>query len=320
VTVVSTSTWAELYKVVAERLGDGREARWMVEEASGQSWPEILDGDRPAPEPARRRLVSMVDRRKSGEPLQYVLGSWEFRRLDLMVDRRVLIPRPETEQVVEVALAEIDRLAAKQAADPARRYAGGPADLDGAPPEAPKRMPQATDRLVVVDLGTGSGAIALSIAAERERVDVWATDLSADAIAVAQANLSGMGGFAATRVRVVPGDWWSALPEALRRSVDVVVSNPPYISSGEVATLDPEVRRWEPRAALEAGPTGLEAVHEILNRAAEWLRPGGVAVIEIAPHQSAAAEQAARRAGFVDVTVRPDLAGRDRVLVARGAP
>jgi release factor glutamine methyltransferase len=269
----------------------------MLEEASGEAWPEVSGAERPAPEVARRRLLRMVERRQAGEPLQYVLGRWGFRRLDLMVDRRVLIPRPETEQVVEVALAEITRLAS-------------------GPPTKPTKP---TSNLVVVDLGTGSGAIALSIASERERVEVWATDSSPDAVAVARANLAGMGGYAATRVRVVQGDWWAALPEQLRGSIDLVVSNPPYVSSEEMAVLDSEVRDWEPRAALEAGPTGLEAVERILDPAPGWLRPNGVVVMEIAPHLAAAATWAAQRSGFPDVQVGPDLTGRDRVLVARSA-
>jgi release factor glutamine methyltransferase len=295
---LATPTWADLYQVAAGRLGNGREARWMVEEASGQAWAEVAVAARPAPEMARRRLLRMLDRRQAGEPLQYVLGRWAFRQLDLMVDPRVLIPRPETEQVVEVALAEISRLAA----------------VGGSPTATIKPT-----NLVVVDLGTGSGAIALSIASEQQRVDVWATDSSPAAVAVARANLAGMGGYAATRVRVVEGDWWSALPEQLRGTIDLVVSNPPYISSAEMTALDPEVREWEPGAALEAGPTGLEAVESILGPARGWLRPNGVAVIEIAPHLAPAAERAARRSGFTDVHVGPDLAGRDRVLVARRA-
>src|SRR5438105_5970876 len=141
----------------------------------------------------------MVARRAAGEPLQYVLGRWAFRTLDLMVDRRVLIPRPETEQVVEVALAEARRLHARIAAD----------------------------------LGTGSGAIALSLAAELPGVDVWATDVSADALAVARANLAGIGTFAAARVRIQEGDWFGALPPELRGRLDIVVSNPPYIGDDE---------------------------------------------------------------------------------------
>jgi release factor glutamine methyltransferase len=255
---------------------------------TGEQWPTGR-----ASEQAQHRFDALVARRAAGEPLQYVIGQWGFRTLDLVVDRRVLIPRPETEQVVEAALAELDRLAAGRST---------------------------SERLVAVDLGTGSGAIALAVAAERERVEVWATDVSESALAVAAANLARMGAGFASRVRLAGGPWWTALPPHLHGRVDLVVSNPPYIASTEMSQLDAEVVAWEPRLALEAGPTGLEAVGEILGGAPSWLGPQGVAVIEIAPHQSAAATTLAHAAGFRSVEVRPDLAGRERILVARGAP
>jgi release factor glutamine methyltransferase len=237
-----------------------------------------------------------VARRAAGEPLQYVLGRWPFRTLDLMVDRRVLIPRPETEQVVEVALGELDRMDPASAASARSRGR------------------------IAVDLGTGSGAIALSLAAERARLQVWATDVSSDALKVAGANLAGLGGRAAARVRLTSGAWWAALPDELRGGVDLVVSNPPYVSSAEMTELDPQIGLWEPRLSLEAGPTGLEALQEILHGAQSWLRPSGTIVVEIAPHQAAAAIQLAEADGFSEVEVRPDLAGRDRALVARTGP
>src|SRR5688500_2404619 len=153
----------------------------------------------------------MVERRAAGEPLQYVLGAWGFRSLDLYVDRRVLIPRPETEQVVEVALAELRALGAAKP--------------------------------LVVDLGTGSGAIALSIAPEVPTSQVWATDASPAALAVARANLAGIGR-AAARVRLEHGSWFAALPKLLQGRVDMVISNPPYVADGD--TLPPEVADWEP--------------------------------------------------------------------------
>lgn len=236
---------------------------------------------------AQRYFESMVERRAAGEPLQYVVGRWGFRRLDLLVDRRVLIPRPETEQVVEVALGELDR----------RRSAG--------------------DRPVVVDLGTGSGAIALSVAAERRGVEVWATDASPDALAVAAANLAGLGGWGATRVRLVRGSWWSALPPGLAGRIDVAIANPPYVSVGEMDDLDAVITDWEPRQALAAGPTGLEDIEAIITAAPAWLDGGGVLVVEIAPHHAGDAQRLSRDAGFADVGVRRDLAGRERALVAR---
>jgi release factor glutamine methyltransferase len=257
----------------------------LVEEVTGEAWPASLD--LPVTERARRRFEALVERRGAGEPLQYVIGRWPFRTLDLMVDRRVLIPRPETERVVEVALAELDRLDARPA--------------------------------VVVDLGTGSGAIALSVAAERPSLvsEVWATDCSLDALAVASANLAGLGGSAAARVRLAHGWWWDALPPSLRERVDMVIANPPYISTDEMGRLDTVVTGWEPKAALEAGSTGLEAIEHILTGAPAWLAGRATVVLEIAPHQSGPAAARATSAGFDHVEVRPDLAGRDRVLVAR---
>jgi release factor glutamine methyltransferase len=322
----AVAIWKDLYQVATSRLGDGPETRWIIEEAAGEPWPALLGDDSRPSEKARLHLHSMIDRRLAGEPLQYVLGHWAFRDLDLMVDPRVLIPRPETEQVVEVALEELDRLASEKGTHPGTETGALPASVTSAGlaspagPAASGHRPLRSARTappVVVDLGTGSGAIALSIVAERPRVRVWATDVSDDAIAVAGANLAGLAGFAATRVRLCRGSWWSALPEELRGTVDLIVSNPPYVATHEMSGLDAEIREWEPVAALEAGPSGLEAVEEILASAPGWLRPGGAVVIEIAPHQAAGAERAARRAGFAHTEVRPDLTGRDRALVAR---
>ena len=292
-------SWRDVLAETAARTGNLTEARWLVEEVCGYSWPEItnLSSDVRVSDRARTRLESLVRRRLAGEPIQYVLGRWPFRTLDLMVDRRVLIPRPETEYVVEVALQELDGL---------RGCGGISSEGTG-------------EQQLAVDLGTGSGAIGLSLAAERPRTLVFATDASHDALDVAAANLAGVGGRAATRVRLMQGDWWSALPADLAGRIDLVVSNPPYISSAEMASLDPVVHEWEPREALEAGETGLEAMEIVLEGAGGWLKPGGTAVVEIAPHQAPAAAALAERAGFRHASVRRDLAGRDRVLIARGA-
>jgi release factor glutamine methyltransferase len=291
--------WRQLRAEAIARLEEAgiddpaQELRWIAERASGRSTAELqaaLD------EPATVREVTFVDqmvgRRAAGEPLQYVLGRWGFRTLDLMVDRRVLIPRPETEVVAGLAL---DALAARD-----RRVAGSP-DADRPP--------------VAVDLGTGSGAIALSLAAERwPHVEVWATDTSADALAVARANLAGLGRRAGV-VRLVEGDWFSALPEDLRGRVDVVVSNPPYVAEGE--ELPEQVASWEPVGALRAGPDGLDAVRRIVADAPGWLVPGGVLVVEIGETQGDAALALADAAGFEQASVEPDLAGRPRALVAQ---
>jgi release factor glutamine methyltransferase len=239
--------------------------------------------DDPVPAQAAAQFEAMVLRRERGEPLQYVVGRWGFRSLDLMVDSRVLIPRPETEQVVEVAVAEIRRRSAS----------------------------------LVADLGTGSGAIALALAAEVPGIQVWATDTSEAALAVARANLAGLGGMAATKVRLAHGSWFSALPAGLRRRLSVVVSNPPYVAETEVADLPSEVAEWEPPEALVAGPSGLEAVEVVLAEAPGWLGVPGAVVMEIAPHHEGRATSIARAAGFTEVEVHPDLAGLPRTLVGR---
>jgi release factor glutamine methyltransferase len=264
-------------------LGDAAEARWICEVAfAHRPLTDILH------ERATDRMVAhldaMVARRRSGEPLQYVLGEWSFRRLDLAVDRRVLIPRPETEWVagraIELALA-----------------------IDG-------------DRLVV-DLGTGSGAIGLAMADELplDGTSVWLTDADPEALAVARANLAGIGR-AARNVTVAEGRWFSALPAGLR--ADVIVSNPPYVAVGDPA-LDADVLDWEPAQALFAGSDGLDDLREIIAGASAHLRPGGWLVCEIGAGQAAAVTALARSAGLIEVSIEPDPAGHDRMLVARSA-
>ena len=265
------------------------DARRIVEQASGYEGAELFLGlDEPATHRGVVQFDRMLARRVAGEPLQYVLGAWGFRTLDLFVDRRVLIPRPETESVVERALGELDRLRAGSASS-ARPF-------------------------TVVDLGTGSGAIALSIAAERPGIDVWATDVSPDALAVARSNLAGLGR-AGARVRLSEGSWLDALPDELRGSIDLIVTNPPYVATDD--DLPSEVQDWEPTQALIAGPTGREAIEQILTRAPGWLATRGALVVELAPGQAAFVAAFARDVGFDETEVAPDLTGRDRMVIAR---
>ena len=264
----------DLEALVADRVGSAREARWLVEHVGRDP----------------RRALALADRRAAGEPLQYVLGRWPFRRLELSVDRRVLIPRPETEQVVEVALTEFASLLAA-AADRRGRHRHRR-------PEPPWWSP------VCLDLGTGSGAIALSLAVEAGALApglvVWATDSSRDALVVAAGNLDELARSdpaAADRVRLTEGRWFDALPPSVLGTVDLLVVQSSLRRRGRLPRSRPH------RAAVGApcrpgggpdahGVGGMADIEAIIADAARWLRPSGVMVIEIDPAQ---AEAAARR-------------------------
>ena len=283
-------SWRRLWEETASLTGRS-EARWLCEEASGyfdDEFVEILDVA--VTERSVAHLDSMLGRLRAGEPLQYVLGHWSFRRLDLLVDRRVLIPRPETELVAEHAIALVLEVASER--------------LHDAP-------------LVVADLGTGSGAIGLSLAHELPAgsVEVWLTDNSADALDVARANTSGTGS-AGTCVRFGLGSWFAALPAELCGTLALVVSNPPYIAHDD-AYVEAIVREWEPAAALFAADNGLAEVRAVVAGAVEWLRPGGWLVLEIGAGQSSAVCDSMKAAGLTRIAVHCDLAGRDRIAVGR---
>jgi release factor glutamine methyltransferase len=276
-------TLRQLWADTTEALGARHEARWLCEVAIG------LDGDEFAAaldEPVTQRMVAhhdaMLARFRAGEPLQYVLGRWGFRRLDLLVDRRVLIPRPETEQVAEVAI------------------------------ELAARAPSGR---LVADLGTGSGAIGLSMAVELpiDGTTVWITDASRDALDVARANLVGIGR-AARNVRVAEGSWFDALPPEAR--FDVIVSNPPYVAVSS-PLLDEHVEQWEPADALFAGTDGLDDIRFLVANARGHLRAGGWMVLEIGTDQGDAVRALFGSAGFTDIEIRHDFAGHDRVAIAR---
>lgn len=283
---MSIGTIGELWSDTTGRVGDRITARWLCEVATGLDGDELLHslGD-PVTDRMVAHLDRMLERLGSGEPIQYVLGRWGFRRLDLAVDRRVLIPRPETEEVAGLAI------------------------------ERCRRRLDETGSVVVADLGTGSGAIGLSVAAELpvDGVTVWLTDASSDALDLARANLAGIGRRAAN-VRIAGGSWFEALPDGL--VVDVIVSNPPYVAEGS-AEIEEIVSGWEPADALFAGPEGLDALRTLVQGAMERLAPGGWLVLEIGHDQGGAVDGLCRSAGYVDVEVRADAAGRDRIVSAR---
>jgi release factor glutamine methyltransferase len=295
-TSVTTQTMGDLLASTAAALGSRQEARWIVAHVAGIGGGDLLAGRDHAVTPAISEAVrAMVTRRTAGEPLQYVLGTWAFRTIELCVDPRVLIPRPETEHVVAVALDELGAHV--------------------------RHVPVGT-ALVAADLGTGSGAIALSVAKEFEpsvSLEVWATDVSDDALEVFGRNLAALSNQpeVAARVRVAQGSWFDALPSELAGRLALVVTNPPYVSESEWQSLDREVRDHEPRAALVPGPTGFEAIEVLVDQARHWLAPGGSLVVELAPGQARSAENRAIELGYGRTEIRDDLAGRHRMLVAR---
>jgi release factor glutamine methyltransferase len=281
-----TVSWRELEREAAAVVG-AQEARWIVERVSGYSATErITHGAELVSGRSVGYFDQLLTRRRGGEPIQYVLGRWAFRSLDLFVDRRVLIPRPETETVAAVA---IDHLRAYQ-------------------------LPPGGQR-IAVDLGTGSGAIALSLASEVADAVVYATDASADALAVARANTAGIGGRVAPRVNISHGSWFAALPPELQGLVAVVVANPPYVAFDEL--VDDVVREWEPYSALFAEDQGRSHIAEIVGTAAAWLAAGGTLVVEMSPPQTPWAIDLANRSGLRDAHTVNDLTGRPRMIVAR---
>lgn len=249
------------------------DAEHLVADVLGLTRTELYAADTPLSEPQLERLRGLVARRRAREPLAYVLGEWGFRRLLLGVDSRALVPRPETETVVERCL---------------ERLAGV---------EAPR----------VLDVGTGSGAIALALADEHARATVVAVDRSADALGLARENKlrCGIDG----RVELVEGSYL----EPVSGPFDLVVSNPPYVPLEEYEQLQPEIRLYEPYEAV----VGDGVWRRIATDARTVLRSGGWLVLECGDGQAATVVAGLRELGYEDVLATPDLAGRDRVVEGR---
>lgn len=261
-------------------------AERLLEHCTGRSRVELYAfPEEPLSRDQEEAFVRAVARRSRREPLQYITGRAFFRYLELAVDPRVLIPRPETEMVVERALALL------------RERRGHP---------------------LVVDVGTGSGCIALSLAREFPAAVVHATDIDPLALEVARENALrlGMEGL----VCFHRGDCLFALPATLRGSIDLVVSNPPYVQEEYFTNLPPEVREHEPRSALVPGPRGTEVHERLLEQAPSWLAPGGWLLMEGGEDQVHELAGLARELGYVEVAVREDLNERPRMVEARLTP
>ncbi|MGH3138320.1 MAG: peptide chain release factor N(5)-glutamine methyltransferase [Gaiellales bacterium] len=240
---------------------------------------ELYTGfERPLNDDELAACRELIGRRAKREPVAYILGRWGFRGLSLDVDPRVLVPRPETELVVDRCLAL----------------------LDGVPGPS------------VLDVGTGSGAIALALASELDGAEVCGCDVSDDALEVARANGERLG----VAVEWVRSDLLAALDG---RRFQLVVSNPPYVATSEMDGLEPEVRDWEPRGATVGGDTGLEVIERLVAAAPEALAPGGVLVLEVGAGQAGAVVATLEAAGLDEVAVDRDHAGIERIVWGRAA-
>jgi release factor glutamine methyltransferase len=240
-----------------------------------------------------------ISRRSNREPVQRILGYAYFRNLRLELDEHTLIPRPDTESVVDAVLEAIDR-----------RAACGFEKTSTFDSRLPAPESEATCR--VLDIGTGSGAIAISVAQERPFCDVHATDYSEDVLRIARRNLA----WAGTRVRLHRAVLTSGL-EALTGSVDVLVSNPPYVRSADISKLAPEVRDWDPHVALDGGPDGLDFYRRIFTEAVPLLADGADVVLEVGDGQAGAVLELGWGAGYEPLGTRPDLTGAPRAVLLR---
>lgn len=236
-----------------------------------------VDLDRPLSKDELATFRALIERRLSGEPTQYLVGVKEFYGRKFKVDARVLIPRPETELLVEAALQKL-------------------------PKDSPSR---------VLDLCTGSGCIAVTIAAERPQASVWAVDLSKDACAVASENAEALG--VGGRVTIREGDLYAPIPEGAK--FDLIVSNPPYIKSAEIPGLMIEVRK-EPLLALDGGPEGVDVIRRIAQDGARFLKAGGTLALEIAENHGPEVKAVLEAAGWAQVRIEKDLERRERFAFA----
>jgi release factor glutamine methyltransferase len=271
-------TVGEVLRRAAEHLEKTSEtprldAELLLAHSLGRQRIELYtDFDRPLNENELDGYRGLVARRARHEPVAYILGEWGFRRLILTVDGRALIPRPETESVAERALAHLGGL------------------------ESPS----------VLDVGTGTGAIALALADECPGARVTAIDVSPDALALARENAARTG----IAIELLEHDVRGGLPGG---PYDLVVSNPPYVEAGELPSLMPDVREYEPHVALVG-----DRIPEVVARAAlDVLRPGGWLVLEVGDGQASTTAALLDELGYADVTTAPDLTGRDRMVEGR---
>ncbi|MDX2252631.1 MAG: peptide chain release factor N(5)-glutamine methyltransferase [Nitrospira sp.] len=283
-TIDALLAWARQVLDRAEIENAVQESRWLVGHALGLEPHQLVSqAEQPVSPEKKTQTESLVSRRAAHEPLQYILGTQEFCGLEFHVSPAVLIPRPETEVLLQEALRAVDL------------------NKDS----------------VVVDVGTGSGCVAVTLATILSRARLLAVDRSPEALAAAQANAGRL--TVADRIEFIEGDLLSPLRDrGLTGQVDVIVSNPPYIAESEWAGLQPDVRDFEPRSALVSGPKGTEFHERLLRDSREYLTPGGSLVMEIGQGQRPAVQQMAEQlGGYTPVEIAKDGAGIERIVIFR---
>ncbi len=255
--------------------------------------------------PQIEAFQQLLHRRLQREPVQYITGVQEFWSLEFAVDRRVLIPRPETELAVSTVLQLLN-------SDERQRFSPHPGPL-------PKGAREFSGK--ILDVGTGSGCIAIALATELPDAVIWATDISAEALTVAETNARRHN--VHQRVRFFQGDLFAPVA-GQQQAFDIIVSNPPYITTADLLTLQPEVRDWEPQSALDGGEEGVDFYRRLLSEASHSLRVGGWLVLEIGHDQSPVVLHLIKeqpewtgRAAWADSFCLPDYAGYNRVVAVQ---
>ncbi|HPF34343.1 MAG TPA: peptide chain release factor N(5)-glutamine methyltransferase [Candidatus Krumholzibacteria bacterium] len=280
--VQATADWFASKGLESPRLNAER----LLGDVLGLTRLELyLHHDRPLTPEETDRYRALVKRRGAGEPLQTLIGETQFYSRSFKVEAGVFIPRPETELLVERCVGLLT---------------GGTSSL-----LAP----------VAVEIGCGTGIIGVSLAAEIPRLHVWATDVNPQAVALTETNARRLG--VAARVEALAGRGFEPLPQHLRGSVHLLVSNPPYIASDVIATLDREVAEHDPRAALDGGPDGLDAYRALAAQAGAWLAPDGLLALEIGHDQGGTVPEIFAAAGFTDLSMQMDYNGLPRTVTGR---
>jgi release factor glutamine methyltransferase len=277
-----------------------------------ERWRLLADAQEPVPPAAEAAFQGLLARREAREPVAYILGRKEFWSLELAVTPDVLIPRPETECLVETAVRWLRRRAATSRPE---SMLPGPGSQDVGKTTRDQGL-RTEGRLVVVDVGTGPGTVLLAVASEVEGHRYLGTDVSAAALALARRNAAALG--LAGRVELAQGDLCGPLgARGLEGRVDLLLSNPPYVATRGMDLLAPEIRRYEPALALDGGPDGLGVIRRLVAQAPRWIAPGGALLFEFGDGQAHACLALLRQTGaYAPGHIVPDLGGRPRAVLA----